>query len=535
MSGQTIRDVVIKIRLEQQQAKLQAPDTRGVSDAVQRASKASTEAFSREEKEAVRAYSRIMKEREKAATAAEKLADRTARYADNIDPTGGKVLGNEAAYQERQRENSHRAEQAIHAASMASTRQRIEAFTGVGESALRAARGVAFLTAANEEDLKIGLQRVAVAQGILDVYSGSFGAYSHLTKLTESQTAAQIALNVACSVTPAGWAAIGVAMAAAGAIYALTTEYTREQNAALEHQQGTLRGLGTDWELLARQAERGAESLASASRDFDSAMEALRTKGQKRGTTPDEMFRDLETETTIRKQALMNASDRGNLGVGVLGAAKRDAELARMDVELLQQQLAIRERQTTELEKQRAIAQEALEISKRTIEAEKDRLQSQTERIGRMSRGDQLKLAGISEKVQRGDSLTEFDARELDRLGVGREQSNAFFRQRGEAAGADQILSGLGETKALEQMKKNFDALDATHGEFVRESADAIRDSYAKQDQAWEKLVELIKARAGLVAKVDRLEKQLNALETQQINGSVGRTWSQFLNPFDGV
>jgi hypothetical protein len=96
-----------------------------------------------------------------------------------------------------------------------------------GAGALQAARGVAFLTAAGEDELKVMLKYVAVAQGVYDVLQGGFSVVSGLTNAYKSWTGATNASAAAnalltASLGPVGWAIAGItaAIAAASVAYA---------------------------------------------------------------------------------------------------------------------------------------------------------------------------------------------------------------------------------------------------------------------------------------------------------------------------
>jgi hypothetical protein len=290
-TGTTIRDVVIRIRIDQADAKLRAPDTSAWRQAMddlkrQQAQPGAafqmdrpqgagpvmspdelmggfTEAFEQNDaakivelykevdrlsesvraeaeaekqaqkdrdqmaKEAVAAYGRIMKEREKAAAQQQRIDERTRAYADKIDPTGGNVIANSAA-------RSVKAQDELEKATlrhMSAQKQQLEVFAGIGEAAIRAARGVAFLTAANEEDLKVAMRYVAVGQGVFDVLVGSITMYKQLA-------AARYAVAVAARTEAAVEAA---AIPAKGTLVVLTAEQVSAQLALSAAMAGTSR------------------------------------------------------------------------------------------------------------------------------------------------------------------------------------------------------------------------------------------------------------------------------------------------------
>ena len=230
--AETIRDVIIKIRLQQEKSKLEPPDTSAFRDAVQKASRPTTgggtataeeKQYDAEAKEAIAAYSRIMREREKQAEEAMRLAERTADYVDNIDATAGQRIVNRA-----QRNADARAK--AEATALAASKQSLESFNAMGEGALRAARGIAFLTAATEDDLRVAIQYVAAAQGVLDVFAGTSAVIKGIITLRQTQSATTAVAAVAEGAfasstavsTAADAAAIPVITAKIGATRALT-------------------------------------------------------------------------------------------------------------------------------------------------------------------------------------------------------------------------------------------------------------------------------------------------------------------------
>ena len=99
----------------------------------------------------------------------------------------------------QQLEEQHK-KAAEHAKAVADSHLRLaDASMQMGEQAMRAARGIAFLTAAKEEDLKRAMEIIATAQGLVDLYSGSIGVIKGLVGMYRALAAAK-ALETAATV-----------------------------------------------------------------------------------------------------------------------------------------------------------------------------------------------------------------------------------------------------------------------------------------------------------------------------------------------
>lgn len=120
-----IRDAIIRLKLEQQKTRLEAPDSGPAKRAHEESAKAA--------KEVVKAQTEVA-----------------------------------AATKETQR------------VTAVSTQSMLVNFREGGEGALRMARGLAFLSASGSEDLRKLAQTVAMAQGAFDLFAGAFKLFSNI-------------------------------------------------------------------------------------------------------------------------------------------------------------------------------------------------------------------------------------------------------------------------------------------------------------------------------------------------------------------
>lgn len=147
--AETIRDVVVKIRLEQVDTKLKAPDTDAIKKAVQEYAK-TTQETNRKVAESYR------KSREEVATLRKQVEELTKK----IEEQG----------------------QASEESSKKTTESNMkvsESFQAIGEGALVAGRGVALLSV-NSENLAGAMEKVAKAQGVFDIFKGTTQILSKL-------------------------------------------------------------------------------------------------------------------------------------------------------------------------------------------------------------------------------------------------------------------------------------------------------------------------------------------------------------------
>lgn len=500
MMAETIRDVIIKIRLQQEKTSLQPPDTsafrQAISNAVSPGGTATAARATSAEKEAENAL---------------RLAERTAAYIDNIDATAGQTIVNRA-----QRNAAARAQ--ADAAALAASRMTLESLNAVGEGALRAGRGIAFLTASTEDDLRASLQYVTAAQGTLDVFAGLsnatkglLNARQVLTLSTVTSTGAETALGAALAVSPPVLAAVTVAALATAAAYSEITRQSREANKEIDLQSKYLNDAGRAWENYTERTERARSAISAAREDFSTAMDIIGRGSNVPGANVDDQIRAIRNNAQQARNDLDNRERRGELGAGLLGRQRADqegTEIARREQEAI---LELREKQTQELQRQRDLARQALETAKQTVEAEKNRLASLEERIGRLSQGERNRLQGIAGKLGGGGQLTEADARFLDQTGVGGSQASAFFRQRGQAGGAGGILAGLGETAGLKSAQDNLRSTLASEGEALKEIETELANSLKSRQASYDKITQLLSEALTLKSLVQGLEKVVEA------------------------
>lgn len=593
--AETIRDVVIKIRMQQAGAqKLSAPDVSEYLAAIQSAAQTaqqhldsvkpgplgmdpstlqpgaiptpssqtpgsrspSSESFTAEEREAIRAYARIMAEREKstkdaekqydreanaavraysrimaerrkAADDAERLAQNTAKYAEGIDPTGGQVLSNRAQRNEQDRQRQS-------AVELSTAKQQLEAYSAIGEGAIRAARGIAFLTAAKEEDLRVALQYVAAAQGVLDIFAGTASVAKGVITARQAMTAATVAATTAeVGLATAGSAAAGaqaaaliplapialIAGTAAVGIAALAEEYRRFLPEPIKAAESL--------DVWTEKQRKAADAISEARSVFETEMQQIATLSKipigADSLNFDEQRKRITLAAQFARDAVENSNDKGRFGAGVLGRERTNLEQNNTEISKQQSLLETRKLETAELLKQRDIAQGILQTAKQTVENEKNRLASLEERIGRLSKQEQERLKGIAGKTAKGESLTEQEARFLDQTGIGGAVASAFFRKRGQDSGAGEILSGLGENNQLEQAKRDLQSAQATAGLALDDIEEQLTISIQEQTKAYDRIAELVGKAFQLEGLVKRLEAEAANAKSQGVNGSVAK------------
>lgn len=581
MAAQTIRDVLIKIRLEQQDNKLNAPDLTAFNAAMEQArrqfqeattipgglggsagpraadpakeadrrAKAEEAAYDREAKAAMDAYSRIMRERERMAEQERRIQAETAKYAASIDPTGGKVLTNSAARMVRDMDQYTMAADAAKSANL----QLMQSVSGVGESALRAARGIAFLTAANEDDLRVAMQYVARMQGYLDLYAGITGAIVQLAnarraaaaaataqaaaealsaRASISSAAATTASGVATSGAASGFKFLASAASLANPVVIGLTAAAALGSIAWATYQNHLSEVNQEFDVFAKLANE----MAALEGKLTGVTEEVTARLSVSSLTSDLRQRLTEVQTT-EQQLQRQTSALGPTGVTIDNDIGRQERLQQLKVEMTQQSgrqqilreiLSIEDQIIAQKNRELQVAQQIISSARQQVDAEESRLKTLDERIGRLNRGEQARLRVIADQVQAGKELSRQNAEFLDRTGVGQAVASDFFRRQGQAAGSGAITSALGEQKALEQAQQNLRAAMAGAGEELKDIADEIVEAERKRKVEAERLQDVFRASFITQTEFERITEIVEKLARDQKNKSSATAFGTF-------
>jgi hypothetical protein len=197
MAGETIRDLVIRLKVEQQGTSLRVP---GIDKAQKEADKAAKESAKEQEK--------IEKEKERVTLNRIKLvarmqkeqADKQAEVQEQSKKMREKEEADLEAFQKKTQENAIKTKESL----MAS-----------GEGAFHLVRGLTLLTA-NEKDLAQLVRTLAMVQGAYDVFKGTRAVIEGVTVAVAGLRAAQTAQSAASSAAAASNTATAASNIAVG-------------------------------------------------------------------------------------------------------------------------------------------------------------------------------------------------------------------------------------------------------------------------------------------------------------------------------
>jgi hypothetical protein len=239
----------------------------------------------------------------------------------------------------------------------------VRGFHEMGEGALRAARGMALLSAGGSDDLKKLIQTVALAQGAFDVFAGSFKAITHAGRAFGPVGAAITGITHALGLGVAAWvrwegASREAARAAADAreelrkyeveqIRIANRQAAEEQRSGAEIGDMRIRFSSDADRLRAIERELAAERRRSAELASEEAF-------LRHPPTPDlTPLADFGMHPTRRRvDVRRRGGEKGRLEHRS-GIADRQEQSVRRQLELLEQQKQIQEEQLRETHRSR--------------------------------------------------------------------------------------------------------------------------------------------------------------------------------------
>lgn len=206
----------------------------------------------------------------------------------------------------------------------------------------------------------------------------------------------------------------------------------------------------------------GASSLADFGRGqlaFSGAQQMAQEQGQR------DQFREPLAQAEGAREAavkrLAEAEERLNdakkHGANEIAAAT-SAQLSALEAVKTAEEgrLSVLKDQNLTLRSNRDQAEGALATAKQALLTERQANESAAAKFGRLDKGTQQRVLGINAKIQSGQELSEAEARELDRIGLGGNAADKVFAKRGTSAGfgnLDESLTGRDQGRAgmLEQ------------------------------------------------------------------------------------
>lgn len=564
-----IRDVVIRVALEQKQSSLKVPPLPASIAGGSKSSPASKQSseekqYDKEAKEAVAAYSRIMgekrkkeeqaaRESEKAAAAAERAYDKEANAAV-------------AAYSRILKANKERAEKEIQSqkAIAAAHSAVIGTYAQTAGAALQMSRGIAFVVAANDEQAESFVRALAKAQGYFDLAVGSIQVIKGVNDVTR-QTAILMDLQAASAgraaaatttlaVAGAGAAAtaktgvaatvaattatwgLSYAVAAVGAVagiavapilligaavaavgLAATLAYQRFSNSTVEKQ------AKKDAEAAENSAKRQTDALVRVSKQRQeiSNVKSSRIDSNDSAKLAAELAKQQEARAKF-----VESAKAVPMKLDTRESEKKSLEnklsLQEQNVAMIQNEQQLQDKYVESLKNEQAVAKDILKTAQDTLATEENRNRSENSRLGLMSRADQNQAKKLLEKKASGQELSIRDARKAQSLGILKEDVEAAGVKEAEKRGLTGARERAGETKPLEQAKKDMVSANNTVGLAIKDLDEQLKEGAKQQEELADKLV---KAMNGKFATAEMLERVIQGIEDRDKANSTKSFW----------
>lgn len=439
--------------------------------------------------------------------------------------------------------------------------QRAEATAQLANAGLKLARGIAFVTAANEAEYQSTLKLIAQAQGYFDIATGIIDAYKSYITFSKAATAAKTAEAAATNLLAAsesraavarmagmGRNALGLAGRAGGALaiaagvglagrllirdaYGLGTRervnqqyqdridaYNSPEAAAARNAAGTARMNQFD-SMISGRLEGG-----SAIRDALS--------NRPRGLDFRANLAGIERDRAISTQMVGSADFRGSPEQWSSEKLSRQAKIAEINLNSEKEKQEVYRKQQEYLERQLEISLSMKQATVETLRAEENRYRSLESSLGRMSAGEANRLKSIGDKLQKGGQLSRSEAEFLDRTGIGTAQADSFFVQEGRKRGSGGILSAFGEDRGLNTARENLnDFATGEAGRVAREMIEELEKLNKTLEESFENQVELIRRSINATEKLGQEQANIEQRVAKIENGNqivAGSTLNMF-------
>lgn len=449
-------------------------------------------------------------------------------------------------------------------------KQLASVFGGVATAAMQAVRGLAFLTAANEEDYQAALKSIAQYQGYFDLLSAGINGYKRLADVKKMMIAtigaeivaenalaaartrsavagmlpvgavgaraASAALPLAGAALRTGLGSLGVTaagygmaagtflapVAAAGAgIYAgvKTGNWLRENvldemtgHADWRREVGRMNGLYTADGLGARHASGMAgmdRRFRENRQSFDFGLQRL-DLAQGRGIPHHLMMGALDKQEADQRFRLTELQQGGGAATSNVEKAREIVELQKSLLEIERKRIEYGKSQQSLLENEIQLSQKLLAQANAAVQAAQSRFDSEAARFAQMESWERERLQEIATRVAAG-TQTDAELRELHQSGFGGERTQAMYRDMGKE-GLAALQQTLGTDTELKQALQQQSAALATAGEVVKESSDEVIEVMKKIAESEERL---IKYAEGMQNAQNEMARRIKELEDE--------------------
>lgn len=491
----TIRDVIIRIGIEQKPFKAVVPDFTAVEQAMRSAEKlkpSATLATNAVESPAIAGMDAVLKKAEEVRTAYQNLFEEIRRgFQSAAQATesanvyrspvrGGVTRGKggdvslpefekklDAALKEAEEFNKWLDDSPKRAEAWAKKQQAsfnivAESTRAAGEGAFRAARGFVLLTSSGS-DLQAFLEKLRIVQGGWDVFSGGLSTIQHVAKgfkamsdaggvwvfMTTQMTRAQGFLTASLLATRAAAASVasfmgGPVVATAVAAVAIWGVATYAMGGFSKQSKETDRDIGnlvTTAHLL-REDLHALEAvklnfglddeLANIRKEGRSLEQQLESIDERIGFTQKEV-NDLRALDVQKKLKTLDPKDDKDAYDAGLSLLKTQEEFQRRVINLEKEKISIFREQQSELQKNLEKQQQILATAKTQLDQERQRVQSIQESLGRLNEVERLELQRLINKKKAGGTLNEGEMSRYEQLGgqLAKPEVQDFYAKKG--------------------------------------------------------------------------------------------------------
>lgn len=432
-----------------------------------------------------------------------------------------------------------------------------------GEGALHLAKGIGFITAANEEEIAQVLKMVAVAEGTFSAFKGGLELYKNLSELlpivragvqgvTTAETARGVASTAASTASVAGLRAVSAALgplaiigAIGGAAY-LAFGQMRSGASDAGKEIDDLRGKlekSTDALVKMRNEQLGGEAdpfgKVRAGVEKEVSERALAVAENlsvvRRGAMADRERELLAAEGMLsaEQELARLTGERNQLAARArapgLGEEEQAAFIERAKA-IDEQRLRILERQGEQLRRNKEEQQAAINAAREALRNEENRLRSLDEIVGRMSQIDRLEFTALGKRAKGGGQLNAGELNRIEQLGgAGTAEfvSGQFAGLGRQAGGADLFAPFAGRAQRgagseVEKIKEQLRILtDQENGRLtpIVEVTRAIEENAKERRKVMDDLVRVLRVEVAGKREVEDLRAQVLAVEEKLRRG----------------
>lgn len=549
--SQTIRDVVIRIAVEQRDAKLKAPDVSAWESSIKnlenRLNSLGQTAATVQAKTRVGRTKEVISEEvagEQAATKARLAMIDQIRTEDNA--ATAQTIANHQKTALSYKSVSQQAQEQLRSARM----QTVDAFGALSGSIAQLARGSAFLFASTDDDMRKYLETLAKYQGVFDLIAGGAGTIKNAITLWSSLAAAQqasaLAAGQAAAANAAGAASAGssaagsaagtaagrvagsvasrVALPVAVASTLAYVGYEGYQESFIRPHEERQRRVEEARRERQRLAQEGNDSRFQSLRDLSGRTDlnaALYNTGQLTNSEAMEQARTNQNTARFQYQA---AAPDNMAGPVYIDDAKRMIEFSEQSIKNYQQLVDLANQQSQALQSQASAYSNIADASRKQLEAEQKRYETLEESIGRLSAADAARLKRLAEAQKEGKDLSLEDAAFLESTGVGRNAASKRFRQEADARGAGSILEAFGERTNLDNLEATDASTQSTATQEIESLTKEIDKLTQQRQDDLKKLGEAIKANVASRSELEQLQRELEKFnQDQKRKSAMGR------------